>query len=463
MTKALPVHSQEPSVHRYDLHVHSLHYCRHMSIGRAMDSGAEHRRVMSAVSELIGKYPPTGCSTTAFLAARYEAGLAWVHFEDGLGGLGVSPSWQALVERSLEMAGAPGPNANFVGVHQAAAAIRAYAPADMKRRWLRPAFTNQEFWCQLFSEPEAGSDLANIATTARHANGHWVVTGQKSWASFGDIARWGLLLARTDPDLPKHRGLTLFVLDMHDSGVQVRPCRTMDGARTFSTVDLIGAVVPERYQLGERGQGWRVIQDLLSTERGSSAEEDPTAWALETWQTEQLRLGAPAVLRDRVVSNHVHREVAKLLFARLNQSQGIAATFAPVVKLARNLVDQETTELAIDILGMKGMLGGDYERSTDNHCSSAARFAESRSVTIAGGTAEIMRNVIAERLLGLPSEVRPDKGMPWSQTRLSGGGQGWAQPDDIGSCAVLRNEIAIYDQLSRAPRTEPTDRGGTQP
>ncbi len=371
---------------------------------------------MSAVTEalqrLLGEHPPSSSSTNAFLGARYDAGLAWVHFDRGFGGLGLPAHLQRVVTETLDGAGAPGANDNYVGVHQAAAAVHALASDDLRRRWLRPAFTNEEYWCQLFSEPDAGSDLASLSTVAVRDGDEWMVQGQKVWTSFAQTARWGLLLARTDPNRPKHRGLTLFVVDMQADGVEVRPLRTIDGGRHFNELFLTNVRVPDRYRLGEPGQGWTLSQHLLSTEReGVTDNESSSSWLLEAWRRRCPRGPQEALLRDRVIATYVGHQVSQLLTLRAHQYSG---TFAPVVKLSRNLIDQATAAVVVDLLGAEGMLGGSYEgQAGGTGPTDQLRFLHSRAATIGGGTAQIMRNLIGERILGLPPEARVDKDMPW--------------------------------------------------
>ena len=179
---------------------------RRSALGMDTD-GTSRRAVEQALTQLLDAHPPASCSPPEFLGARYDAGLAWVHFEPGFGGLGAPADLQAIVTERLAAVGAPAPKiASYVGVHQAAAAVHAFASEDgLKSRWLRPAFTNDEFWCQLFSEPDAGSDLANVSTTAAWDGEEWVVNGQKVWTSFADMARWAILLAAPTPTFPSTR------------------------------------------------------------------------------------------------------------------------------------------------------------------------------------------------------------------------------------------------------------------
>jgi alkylation response protein AidB-like acyl-CoA dehydrogenase len=381
------------------------------------------RLVIEVLDKLVTDHPPASSSPTDFLGARYDAGLAWVHFDRGFGGLGLPASLQPLINRTLAAADASVANANYVGVHQAAAAVHAFASDELKHRWLRPAFTNEEYWCQLFSEPGAGSDLAGLGTAAVRDHEEWTVSGQKVWTSFAHVARWGILLARTDPDVPKHRGLTFFVLDMQADGIDVRPLRTIDGGRHFNEVFLTGVRIPDRYRLGEVGQGWSVSQHMLSTEReGITEHESLSPWLLQVWKSRRYLGDLEALYRDRVAAAYVADEICHLLVSRAKQAQGQQGpdVFAPVVKVVRNMVDQRIANLVVDLLGPEGTLGGEYDWQVRHHePTNQMRFLRSRAFTIGGGTAQVMRNLIGERLLGLPGEPRADKDLPWSQMRRS--------------------------------------------
>jgi alkylation response protein AidB-like acyl-CoA dehydrogenase len=386
--------------------------------------------VTDALDELLSKYPPTTTPAEEFLGARFDAGLAWVHFQPGFGGLGVPAGLQPVVTERLEAAGAPAPDyENYVGTHQGAAAIHHYASDELKHRWLRPSFTGQEMWCQLFSEPGAGSDLAGMATMALPAGGGpdgdgWVVNGQKVWTSFAHKARWAILLARTDPNVVKHRGLTFFVVDMHDPGVEVRPLVTMDGAHHFNEVFLTDVRVPDTYRFGAVGEGWKVSQFLLASEReGITEHESLMPWLMQAWRDHGPLHGQDAVYRDRVARAYTELEMSRLLTARAKAAQGTGGpdAFAPVLKTIRNRVDQDVADLVMDLHGADGMLGGDYawQRDGKTEPDEQMRFLRTRAYTIGGGTAQIMRNIIAERILGLPGEPRVDKDIPWSQVPRS--------------------------------------------
>ncbi len=224
-----------------------------------MDAGGgDAELVEDAVARLLRDHPPVSTDPRRFLSAQFDAGLAAVHYPEGLGGLGMSRALQSLVVLPLQEAGAPSPFAiNPIGVGMAAPTLVAHGTAQQQTRHLRPLFVGEEIWCQLFSEPGAGSDVAGLATSARRDGDQWVVNGQKVWTSLGHLARFGLLLARTDPDVPKHRGLTYFVVDMAAPGVDVRPLFQMTGNAEFNEVYLTDLGSPMRTASARWAMGGR--------------------------------------------------------------------------------------------------------------------------------------------------------------------------------------------------------------
>ena len=220
------------------------------------------------VDALLASFPPATTDMTTFLGAQFDAGLAWVHFPEGKGGIAAPVALQEHVDGRLRDAGAPsGRMLNTTAYGQGAATILAYGSEEQQAQYLRAIFTCEDIWCQLFSEPGSGSDLAGLATRAVLDGDEWVVNGQKVWTTRGHLARYGLLLARTDPDVAKHAGLTYFVLDMRQPGVTVRPLRQMDGGSTFNEVFIADARIPDRERLGDVGQGWAVSTTTLMNER----------------------------------------------------------------------------------------------------------------------------------------------------------------------------------------------------
>jgi alkylation response protein AidB-like acyl-CoA dehydrogenase len=221
------------------------------------------------VRAFLAEHDPHEMPRQDFNNARFDAGLAWVHYPEGLGGLGLSRSLQQLVDAEFAAVGAPGHDAerNAIGLGMAAPTILAYGTDEQQRRWLRELWTGREIWCQLFSEPGAGSDLAALATRAVRDGDSWVATGQKVWTSLAQVAKRGLLLARSDPDVPKHQGLSYFAVDMEAPGVEVRPLRQITGEAEFNEVFLTDVRIPDEDRIGPVGEGWKVANATLMSER----------------------------------------------------------------------------------------------------------------------------------------------------------------------------------------------------
>ncbi len=380
------------------------------------------------VERLLRQHDPATTSPAEWWGPQYDLGLAWVHFPPGDGGLGVSSTLQEVVNRRLAAAGVPN-NAllNFVGLGLVAPAVVAHGTDAQKRRLLRPLFTCEEVWCQLFSEPGAGSDLAALSTDARPDGDEWVINGHKVWTTMGHLARWGILVARTDPDRPKHQGLTFFLIDMHAEGVDVSPLRQISGEAEFSEVKLHDVRVPDAMRLGDPGGGWRVLISTLMSERAHNGElamrrrgQGPIAQAVRLWH----RLGRPdPVRRDQLMRLWVDAEVIRLTAMRADamRRSGTPGPEGSILKLATGQLPQRIYEFCSDLRGAEGMLVSDYamdqpeemgvgnmgDGSEDLDLTKA--LLNSRSATIGGGTTEIQRNTIGERVLGLPKEPSPSR------------------------------------------------------
>ena len=398
----------------------------------------EESRVHALVDALLRDHHPARTEPAAFWGAQFDLGLAWVHFPVGHGGLGLVPALQEVVAARLEAAGAPSNElVNFVGLGTAGPAIVAFGSDEQKRRHLRPLFTCAEVWCQLFSEPGAGSDLGNVATTAVRDGDEWVIDGHKVWTTLAHVARFGLLIARTHPDRPKHQGLTVFLVDMRSPGVEVRPLRQISGEAEFNEVLLTSVRVPDARRLGEPGDGWRVTIGALMHERSHNGDlakrprgMGPVAHAVRLWN--QLGTHDP-VRRDELARVWIEAEVIRLTSIRAEQLRkgGHPGPEGSTGKLATGILPQRVFDLCMNLQGPAGMLISDYEMrqpdrmfegnmgdgTEDLEISKA--FLNARSATIGGGTTEIQKNTLAERVLGLPKEPRPDRDRPWSAT--SGG------------------------------------------
>jgi alkylation response protein AidB-like acyl-CoA dehydrogenase len=387
--------------------------------------------VDALVDRLLDEHDPA--DAIAFRGAQYDLGLAWVWFPVDFGGLGLAPDLQRRVEERIRAAGvrADALERNGFGIFLAAPTIAAHASDELKARLLRPLFTGEELWCQLFSEPGAGSDLAGLSTRAVRDGDEWVVDGQKVWNTLAHRADRGMLVARTDPDAPKHRGLTYFALDMHAPGVDVRPLRQITGEAEFNEVYLTGVRVPDADRLGGLGDGWRVSLTTLMNERvtigGAVAGRNsgPIADALKVWREHPER--HDPVRRDRLARLWIDAEVLRLTNARAaaNRKAGAAGPEGSVAKLAFAETNRHIYELCMDVLGADGLLYPSYEMVRPEEASLTGggdprkMFLRSRAYSIEGGTSEILRNVLGERVLGLPGEPRVDKGLPWTEVPRS--------------------------------------------
>jgi len=361
-----------------------------------------------------------------FLRARFDAGLAWVHYPPGLGGLGAPRALQSVADAEFAAAGAPDnhPERIGIGLGMAAPTILAFGTDEQQRRWLRPLWTGEEIWCQLFSEPGAGSDLAGLATRAVADGDGWLVSGQKVWTSTAHTARWALLLTRTNPDVAKHEGLAYFACDMTAPGVQVRPLRQLTGEAEFNEVFLTDVRIPDSDRIGAVGAGWRVAIGTLMNERvsiGGAAlprEGGMIASAAWTWR-ERPGLRTPA-LHDRLLRLWADAEVARLASQRLRQqlAAGQPGPEGSAAKLVFARLNQEISGLEVELAGGDGLRYDDWtmrrpEAPNFYGRGPGYRYLRARGNSIEGGTSEILRNIIAERVLGLPPEIRLDKDVPW--------------------------------------------------
>src|SRR5579862_3617892 len=394
----------------------------------------EERLVTGLTEQLLAQTPPKDTPAREFLGAQFDLGLAWVHFPEGFGGLGLSPRLQELVDTRLRAAGAPHAGLrNPIGFGMGAPTVVTHGSEAQKRRYLRPLFTGEEVWCQLFSEPGAGSDVASLSTRAVKDGDEWVVNGQKVWTTLAHLARWGMLVARTDPEAPKHRGLTYFVIDMHAPGVDVRPLRQMTGEAEFNEVYFTDVRIPDAERLGGVGDGWHVSLTTLMNERVSIGGgvtprgSGPIAEAIRLWDARHKGSTTveDRVLKDRLADLWIRAEASRLtnMRARQNRTMGTPGPEGSVGKLAFAELNQKIYELCIDLLGLEGTLYGSYAMVRPEHAGFGTdvrkSFLRARANSIEGGTSEVMRNILGERVLGLPGEPRTDKDIPWSQVPRS--------------------------------------------
>jgi alkylation response protein AidB-like acyl-CoA dehydrogenase len=332
------------------------------------------------------------------------AGITWPteHGGRGLGSL-ESSIWNAEMGRYGVTVG---PFA--VGIGMAGPTILRHGTDTQKQRFLRPMLRGEEMWCQLFSEPEAGSDLAALRTRARRDGDEWVVDGQKVWTSSADHADWGILLARTDVDATKRKGITYFLVDMRSPGIEIRPLKQMTGSSHFSEVFLDGVRIPADGVLGEPNQGWTVTQTTLANERGliAGGNKASDAAALCVLAT-KLGRGDDPVLRQKLVDCWIRQRIQLYHGYRLQTALSQGRQPGPEVSVMKLFAAQYLKLLgdtALELLGPDGMRSG--EGPGDGAWQ--ARFLHAPAIGIAGGSNEVQRNIIGERVLGLPREAAVD-------------------------------------------------------
>jgi alkylation response protein AidB-like acyl-CoA dehydrogenase len=380
--------------------------------------------VQHRIDELLNLHDPKG-DPVEFLGAQFDLGLAWVNFPEGRGGLGLSPRFQKQIDEAIASAG--GPNAwarNPIGHGMGAPTVLSHGSDAQRDRYLRPLFTGEEIWCQLFSEPGAGSDVASLSTRAERDGDEWIVNGQKVWTTLAHLSRFGMLLARSDPDQRKHKGMTYFVVDMHAPGVEVRPLRQMTGDAEFNEVYFTDVRIPDAERLGDVGEGWGVSLTTLMNERVSLGGGTPPkgsgaiAEAVAVWKER----GGTAAERDELARLWIEAEVLRLTNLRASQARrvGTPGPEGSIGKLMSAELNQRIYAFAVDLMGADAMLYGSYEMTRGGgYRSTQSRFLRSRANTIEGGTSEVMRNILGERVLGLPGDVRVDKELPWSEVPRS--------------------------------------------
>jgi len=335
----------------------------------------------------------------AWQKRMHEAGWAGISWPEEYGGKGATLIEQSIFNEELARQRVPMP-ANVLGLVMGGPVVIAHGNEDQKERYLEPILSGDEIWCQGFSEPESGSDLASLKTRAIKANGTWKVTGQKVWTTYAHEAKFCMLLARTDQDAPKHKGITYFILDMDQPNVDVRPLRQITGEAEFNEIFLEEAEIPEENVVGEVGGGWGVAITTLMFERaglGAAAVmglkrsmEDLLAIIRERGLDED------PIIRQKIAQLQIGIESMRLGSLRALTSTmktGIPGPEGSLTKWEWADYNQALTELANDVLGPEGMRAG---------TEWSYRFLRSRANSIEGGTTEVLKNIVAERVLGLP-------------------------------------------------------------
>jgi alkylation response protein AidB-like acyl-CoA dehydrogenase len=387
--------------------------------------------VKEKLAELV-EFRKTTDSLQEFWGKQFDLGLAWVQFPEGAGGLGLNPKYQLIITETLRKEGISQQNrvANILGIGMGAPTIVEYGTEEQIAKYLRPMFTTEEIWCQLFSEPGSGSDLASLSTKAVDDGDGYIVNGQKVWTTLGHLAKWGLIVTRTDPDVPKHRGLTFFIVDMESDGVEVRPLRQITGEAEFNEVYFTDVKIPKENILGSLGDGWRVSLAILMNERvaigGNVRERGSGApgHLVQLWKDQELD---DPVTKDKLISLWIEQEAVRLTNMRAfeNREKGTPGPEGSTSKLYEAEINKASYEFGMEMLGNDGLLFPrgyeltqpelNFENETFGFTDTQSLFLRSRANSIEGGTSEIMRNIIAERVLGLPSEPKLDKDKAWKE------------------------------------------------
>ena len=385
-------------------------------------------RAVELVDRLLDECPPASTPRPEFLGRQFDLGLAWAQFPEGHGGLGASPKVNKVVFERIVGAGGPmGGAGNPIGYGMCGPALVVHG-TDEQRALLRPMFTDEHIWCQLFSEPGAGSDVASLSTRAERDGEEWIVNGQKVWTTLAHVSKYGLLIARTDPDVPKHKGITAFVVDMEAPGVETRPLRQITGEAEFNEVYFTDVRIPDSMRLDDVGRGWAVSITTLMNERVSIGgttpprNTGPIGQLMDVWRRSGI---VDAARRDQFMSLWCQAEVNRLtnIRAAANRTSGTPGPEGSVSKSAMAELNKAIYSFAVDVLGAAGMLMSSYHVHEPKVAlfgdDMGKNFLRARANSIEGGTTEIMKNILGERVLGLPGDVRVDKELPWNQVPRS--------------------------------------------
>jgi alkylation response protein AidB-like acyl-CoA dehydrogenase len=371
--------------------------------------GAEAEPFRDETRAFLAEHAPNGRFPVDFAERLAAAGLVAPHWPRPWG-LDAGPVQQLAVDAELRGARAPRPF-NPIGIGWAGPTLLVAGSPEQQQRWIPGILDGSEIWCQLFSEPGAGSDLASLATRATRDGDEWVVQGQKVWTTFAHIARWGILLARTDPDAEAHRGVSYFVVDMASPGITVRPIKQMDGKADFNEVFLDAVRIPVSGLVGTEHDGWRLAKVTLGNERVSLSGEG-ALWGHGPTAEDVIDLvrahgGADdPLVRQRLAALHIEAEVLRLIRLRTLSARVRGLEPGPEASVRKALADehgQHVMTLALELAGTDALLADRGPFGSDTRLW-ADGYLYSRALTIGGGTSEVQRNIVAERVLGLPRD-----------------------------------------------------------
>lgn len=378
----------------------------------------------------VARYGDTGpqevAAAKAWQRKKAEARFACITWPEQWGGRGGTQMQQIIFNQEEQAYDVP-PNVFLIGLGMCVPTMIAYAKPEQLQRYVPPAVRGDEIWCQLFSEPAGGSDVAGLRTRAEKRGDEWVVNGQKIWTSGAHYAQYGLLLTRTDPNVPKHAGMTAFFIDMKSPGIEVRPIHQMSGASNFNEVFFTDLRIPDEQRLGGVGQGWKVAITTLMNERMAAGEtrRPDVHDLLDLARNVTAEDGTPAI-QDRLVRERIaewYAQSAGLTYTRFRTITALSRGETPgpenaIGKVVTASMQQGIAGFGMDLLGMAGAVMDDS--LAPMHALFQSALLSSPGMRIAGGTDEILRNIIAERVLGLPGDIRVDKDIPFNRAGARG-------------------------------------------
>lgn len=383
--------------------------------------GADDER-RQAVRQWIETHPQPTARELA------ESGYVAPHWPPPYG-IGADPIHQLIIDDELARAGISRPS-NQIGIGWAAPTIIFAGTQEQKDRYVLPALAGEEIWCQLFSEPGAGSDLASLSTRAVRDGDEWVVNGQKVWTTGAHYSKFGILIARTDPHVAKHKGITYFICPMDLPGIEIRTIKNIAGADSFNEVFFTDVRIPHANVVGDVNDGWRLAKVTLGNERVSLSTggvlwgNGPTA--IDVVNEAKLIGDHSPVMRQRLAQIYIEHTVLEIirmrtLTARLRGSQ--PGPEASIRKIMADEHGQRVMSVARDIVGADAMVIGQDDAIAGKHIRSKSWYSGymfSQALTIGGGTTEVQKNILGERVLGLPAEPNPEKGLSWAESRRGG-------------------------------------------
>jgi alkylation response protein AidB-like acyl-CoA dehydrogenase len=351
---------------------------------------------------------------------KYDHGWACLHWPQAYGGRDATPIQRVIWSEEEGKYNVP-TQPFAIGQGMCGPTLMAYAKEAQKRDLLPRMASGEDIWCQLFSEPAGGSDLANLQTRAERDGDDWVINGQKIWTSGAHYSDWGILVTRTDPTVPKHQGLTFFFLNMHTPGVEIKPIKQISGRSQFNEVFFTDVRIPDAQRLGDVGDGWKVSITTLMNERLAVGDAQGADVADIIALARQMEIdGEPAIqhaaVRSKIADWYCQWAGLKYTKARVVSALSRGETPGPensITKIVSASKLQEIGSFGLDLMEMGGMMTGPEHMLFDGLFYEAYMWAP--GIRVAGGTDEILRNIIAERVLGLPQDIRVDKDVPFNQ------------------------------------------------